>query len=164
MDFDDNDDRSWLNKLVAASLLNLPDPIVAGEDYETDSMDIYYGGRIVPTLEQILEKASNYPDIRINEEVFEGLDNKDKVEIDKFLTPEDQPDILKVAPESKMMPDEPVYPKNNPDEYQFNDNDKLKYESKSKTKGLLEELSMEDINKIEDFETKKTTKKNIIGY
>lgn len=70
MDFDDNDDRSWLNKLVAASLLNLPDPIVAGEDYETDSMDIYYGGRIVPTLEQILEKASNYPDIRINEEVL----------------------------------------------------------------------------------------------
>ena len=48
-----------------------------------------------------------------------------------------------------MMPDEPVYPKNNPDEYQFNDNDKLKYESKAKTKGLLEELSMEDINKID---------------
>ena len=169
MDYDDNDDRSWLNTLVSASVMDvMPEeemkPFVRnkdslnGEEYETTPMRQYFNGEVLPTLQDILEKVSLYPELRFNEDTFDTLDNEEKIIINKFLTPEKQPKVLKVSPEEKME-ESKMYPTNNPDDIKFFGNTNVITESEAKNKSLLAELNMEEIDSIEDFEKTNNSEK-----
>jgi hypothetical protein len=162
MDYDDNDDRSWLNALVSASVMDvMPEeemqPFVRnkaslnGKEYETTPMNKYYNGQVLPSLQDVLEKASLYPELKFNEDIFDTLSNEEKIIINKFLTPEKQPEVLKVSPEEKME-ESKMYPTNNPNDVKFIGNTDVITESESTNKSLLEELNMEEVDTIQDFE------------
>tara|TARA_R110002167_G_scaffold180127_4_gene380275 strand:- start:1904 stop:2431 length:528 start_codon:yes stop_codon:yes gene_type:complete len=162
MDYDDNDDRSWLNALVSASVMDvMPEEEMApfvrnkasldGKEYETTPMRQYFNGQVLPNMQDILEKASLYPELEFNEDIFNTLNNQEKIMINKFLTPEKQPEILNVSPEEEIN-ESKMYPKNDPTDINFYGNTDVESSSESTNKSLLEELNMEEVDTIEDFE------------
>ena len=56
------------------------------------------------------------------------------------------------------------YEQNDPTKVDVIDNDRVPYTTEEANKELFKELSFEDINKIEDFETRKKPRASEIGY
>ena len=81
----------------------------------------------------------------------------------KGTEPKGSPAISSMRTETDTAPD-PSYQKNNPERINIINNDDVKYETDAANKRLFEELGFEDINKIEDFETRGEKPRTEIGY
>ena len=77
--------------------------------------------------------------------------------------PKGSPAISNMRTETDTAPGV-SYQKNDPENVDIINNDDLRYESDDANRRLFEELGFEDINKIEDFETRGKRPKSEVGY
>ena len=129
------------------------------EFLEKDSNFQYYGGEIVPSITELLSLAVGNPNVTVNREGLENATLEQRHEVHKFL--KGSPAINKIKTENKEVGDK-AYPINDPTIVQFHDGDKVSSESRANTESLLSQLSMEDVNKVEDLETLKNRKQKSI--
>lgn len=106
--------------------------------------------------------ATSY-DHRTDSPSTQGYVNIDGQIYKKGTEPKGSPAVASMHTETSTAPDV-SYKKNDPERVDIINNDDIKYESDEANKNLFKELGFEDINKIEDFETRGAKPRSEIGY
>lgn len=157
------DSRSLASVFATSALMEtVMDDIKDGKIPEflaKDSNFQYFGGEIVPTVTELLSLAVADPNVTVNREGLENATLEQRHEVHKFL--KGSPAINKIKTEDKDVSDK-AYPTNDPTIIQFHDGDKVNAESRTNTESLLSQLSMEDVNSVEDLETLNNRKQKSI--